>query len=217
MGTHQSRRRLLIDLAVGVGLVLLIVAARLLPHPPNFTPVAAVALFSACYFRRRPWASIIPLTGMILADFFLPSYAWHHRLIVYGSFLICFLIGFALRKRYSVGRTLLTSLAASLTFFLITNCVFLYHGPGPVMYPHTLAGQIHSYYNALPFFRWALLGDLFYSLALYVAYQLAVARASIIIRTGGGGGRDPIFRACEKNGRETSDRTRSVQQEGSNP
>jgi hypothetical protein len=111
---------------------------------------------------------------MIVADLFLPSYAWHQRLIVYGSFLLCFFIGFVLRKKYSVGRTIGTSLAASLVFFLVTNCVFLYHGNGPVMYPHTIEGQIMSYINALPFLRWTVLGDLTYSLVLYVAYQYAV-------------------------------------------
>ncbi|MCL1839599.1 hypothetical protein FWF89_01170 [Candidatus Saccharibacteria bacterium] len=173
MGTHRSRRRLLIDLGVALGLVLLIVAARVLPHLPNFTPVAAVALFSAYFFRHRQWAASIPLIGMIIADFFLPSYAWHQRLIVYGSFLICFFIGFYLRKKYSVGRTIGTSLAASLVFYLITNCVFLYRGNGPVMYPHTLAGQITSYINALPFLKWTILGDLTYSLTLFIAYQYA--------------------------------------------
>ena len=173
MGTHSNRHKLLIDLVVGVGLITLIIVARLLPHPPNFTPVAAVALFSAFYFRHRLWASVIPLVGMVVADFFLPAYAWHQRLIVYGTFLICFCIGLVLRKKYSVSRTIGTSLAASLVFYLITNCVFLYRGNGPVMYPHTLEGQITSYISALPFLRWTVLGDLTYSLTLFVAYQYA--------------------------------------------
>ena len=174
MGTHRNRPRpLLVDLLVGAGLGLLIVIARLLPHLPNFTPVAAVALFSAYFFKQRQWASVVPLVGMIIADFFLPSYAWHQRLIVYGSFLICFFIGFALRKKYSTGRTITTSLTASLVFYLITNCVFLYHGNGPVMYPHTIAGQINSYINALPFLKWTILGDLTYSLTFFIVYQFA--------------------------------------------
>jgi len=160
-----------------VGLVLFIIAARLLPHPPNFTPVAAVALFSAYFFRTRQWAAVVPLLGMIITDFFLPSYAWHQRLIVYASFLVCFFIGFYLRKKYNVTRTIVTSLGASLTFYIITNCVFLYHGSGPVMYPHTLAGQLSSYINALPFLRWTILGDLTYSLTLYIAYHYAHAKS----------------------------------------
>jgi hypothetical protein len=165
------RHHLLIDLIVAFSLVTLIILARTLPHFPNFTPVTAVAIFSAFFFRKRIWASTIPLFGMIISDFFLPGYAWHQRLIIYGSFLLCFGLGFFLRKKYTVGRTVLTSLAASLIFYLITNCVFLYHGPGPVMYPHTIAGQITSYINALPFFKWSILGDLTYSLILFIAYQ----------------------------------------------
>lgn len=173
MGTHKNRKQLLVDLAVGFGLVALIVAARLIPHLPNFTPVSAVALFSAYYFRRRQWAAAIPLIGMIAADFFLPQYAWQQRLVVYGSFFVCYLIGLVLRKKYTLGRTVGVSLAASLAFFLITNCVFLYYGPGPVMYPHTLSGQLQSYVNALPFLKWTVLGDLAYSLIFFAAYQYA--------------------------------------------
>lgn len=171
MGAHQSRHRLLVDLAVAFSLVALIIVARLLPHFPNFTPVVAVALFSAFYFRHRPWAAAVPIVGMVISDFFLPGYAWEQRLIIYVSFMLCFGLGFFLRKKYTVGRTIMTSLAASTVFFLITNCVYLYHGPGPVMYPHTLAGQITSYINALPFFKWSILGDLTYSLVLFIAYQ----------------------------------------------
>lgn len=177
MGIHQSRRRLLIDLAVAFGLIALIVVARLIPHLPNFTPVSAVALFSAYYFRKRQWAAAIPAVGMIIADFFLPQYAWQQRLVVYGSFFVCYLIGIVLRKKYSLGRTIGASLAASLVFFLITNCVFLYQGPGPVMYSHTVAGQIQSYTNALPFLKWTLLGDMAYSLIIFAAYQYVHAFA----------------------------------------
>lgn len=173
MGVDGDRRRLLIDLAVAVGLVALVVVARLLPHLPNFTPVAAVALFSAYYFRRRQWAAAIPVAGMIVADFFLPQYAWQQRLVVYGAFAVCYVVGLVLRKKYTLGRTVVASLVASAVFFLITNCVFLYYGPGPVMYSHTLAGQVHSYVNALPFLRWTVLGDLAYSLVIFAAYQYA--------------------------------------------
>lgn len=174
MGANQARRKLLIDLAVAAGLTGLIVVARLLPHLPNFAPVTAVAMFSAYYFRGRMWAAAVPMIGMIATDFVLPSYLPEQRLVVYGSFGICFLIGLVLRKRYSLGRTIGASLVASLVFFLITNCVFLYFAPGPVMYPHTLAGQIHSYTNALPFLKWTVLGDLAYSLVIYAAYQYAM-------------------------------------------
>ena len=173
MGADQSKRRIIIDFAIALGLVTLIVVARLIPHLPNFTPVSAVALFSAYYFRHRQWASVIPLVGMIMADFFLPQYAWEQRLVVYGSFFVCYLIGMILRKKYTLGRTMGVSLLASLAFFLITNCVFLYQGPGPVMYSHTIAGQLESYVNALPFLKWTVLGDLAYSLVIFGAYQYA--------------------------------------------
>jgi len=34
-----------------VGIIAAAAATRLIPHPPNFTPIAAMALFGGAYFR----------------------------------------------------------------------------------------------------------------------------------------------------------------------
>jgi len=169
---RNQKTNITIQILVGLILVGLIVLSRVAPHPPNFTAVGAVAIFSGAFFRNR-WASFIPFAGMIISDLFLPNYAIMHRLIVYIAFGITFGVGFLIRKKYKLHTSIAASLASAIIFFLITNCVFLYgSGWGPVMYPHTLAGQILSYTYALPFLKWAILGDLTYSLAIYGAYRL---------------------------------------------
>ena len=42
---------------------LIIIAAitRLLPHPPNFTPIAAIALFGGACFSNKKLAFILPI------------------------------------------------------------------------------------------------------------------------------------------------------------
>ena len=62
-------------------------------------------------------------------------------------------------------RILTSSLGASAIFFLVTNFAFLYSN-----YPHDLHGIIQAYVNGLPFLRGTLLGDMFYSLALFGGY-----------------------------------------------
>jgi len=165
--------------AIGVLLVALIVAARLLPHAPNFTPVAAVGLLAGVYFRK-PWAPLLPLAGLLISDFFIGGYGVRGMVVVYGSFGLTFLIGrimarggvFAGEGRFGAksARVLGGSLAGAVLFFLITNNVFLYT---PALYPHDLSGMMASYVAGLPFFRSQILGDLFYSGVLFGAYELA--------------------------------------------
>src|SRR5438105_4670377 len=54
--------------SVVVGMILIAALARLIPHWPNFTPVAALALFGAAHLRSR-WASLlVPMTALLLSD-----------------------------------------------------------------------------------------------------------------------------------------------------
>ena len=46
-----------------VGLIVLAALTRLLPHPPNFSPVEAIALFGGAYFAARGWALVVPLVA----------------------------------------------------------------------------------------------------------------------------------------------------------
>src|SRR5262245_25260092 len=50
------------------GVVLLTALARLLPHPPNFTPIGALALFGAAHFQSRWAAFLVPLVAMFISD-----------------------------------------------------------------------------------------------------------------------------------------------------
>lgn len=151
-------------------LVLLIlgVAARLLPHPANFTPVAALALFGGYHFSKRQ-AALLPLLTVFIVDIFLGGYYGPTMFYVYGSYLLFILIGQLVK-----GRRLLTlapaTLASSLLFFIITN--FGVWADPLFYYPHTLTGLLECYATALPFFRNTLLGDLFFTTVLFGAYEL---------------------------------------------
>ena len=61
--------------------------ARLLPHPANFAPIGAIALFSGLYLPKR-WAIILPLAIMLISDIFVGFYAWQIMLAVYLSFVL---------------------------------------------------------------------------------------------------------------------------------
>lgn len=156
-------------LLIAVVLIALGAAARLLPHEANFAPIAAMALFGAVYLKPRH-ALLVPFAALFISDLFLGFDSFNSRLSVYGAFLLVGLIGLAVRKHKTALTVVGGSLLGSVAFFLITNFVFFYP---PVMYAHDLAGQLSSYYNALPFFRGTLFGDLFYTGVFFGAYELA--------------------------------------------
>lgn len=148
--------------------IVLIIVARLLPHLPNFVPVTAVALMAGVYLGKR-WALILPLTGLLISDFFVGFYEWRLMLSVYGSFAIIGLFSWWLRKHKNVPNVLTASLSASLFFFFITNfAVWAFSA----WYTKDLAGLLYCFQLAIPFFRYTLAGDLFYVVVLFGSLEL---------------------------------------------
>ena len=89
-------------------LILVAALTRLLPHPPNFSPVEAIALFGGAYFAARKWAVLVPLAGMFVSDLVLArmmggSYAEYFSTpsfwIVYACIVLTTLMGFGLRGK----------------------------------------------------------------------------------------------------------------------
>jgi hypothetical protein len=155
------------------GLIFLLIAFgavfRVIPHPANFAPIAALGMFSGIYLGRRA-AFVIPLLSMLISDYFIGFDSIEMRLAVYGSLTASVGIGYLVKRKLSSGRLVLGSLAGSTLFYLVTNLVFLYPAQ---MYERTVQGQMLSYINALPFFRNTIAGDLFYSLLLVGIVEFA--------------------------------------------
>ena len=142
-------------------------ALRLVPHPPNFTPIGAMALFGGAYLGRRAIAFAAPLAALLLSDLLLGFYPgmW----VQYFAVALVVAIGMLALKRVSVLRVGGAAIASSLLFFALTNFgVWLLSG----MYPQTLAGLAACYAAAIPFFQNTLAGDLFYSGVLFGGFAL---------------------------------------------
>ncbi len=153
-------------------LVALIVAGRLLPHPANFTPVAAVALFAGFLFTRRTVALCIPLAAMWVSDAVIGTYDYKVMLVVYGALLFPVALRPFLRARLTPVRVGVGAVSCSVFFFVTTNlAVWLFGG----WYPHTWNGLLQCYAAALPFLRNMVCCDLLWSTLLFGGYALAVA------------------------------------------
>ncbi|TSA45434.1 hypothetical protein D4R52_02475, partial [bacterium] len=117
-------------------------------------------------------------------DIFIGFYNPSIMAAVYLSFLLSGLLGLWIKKNKTAGRVVSAAIFASVQFYLITNFAVWAFG---TMYPHTLAGLLASYANAIPFFRNTLAGDLFYTGAMFSLYEMVLlgrtklAAASAII------------------------------------
>ena len=69
---------------IAIGLVGLDVVARL-PHAPNFTPVAASALFAGAVLRSRVSALAVPIAAMLINDLVLGCPDWRIMAVVYAA------------------------------------------------------------------------------------------------------------------------------------
>jgi hypothetical protein len=159
-----------------LGITLSAAAMRLVPHPPNITPIGAMALFGGAYFATRKTAFLLPLAAMYLSDlalgFFIYDFGWFHRFMpfVYVSFVATVCLGFLIRRRLTPLTVGGAALAGSVLFFVVTNFgVWL----GGGLYPKTAAGLLSCYVAAIPFFRNMLMGNAFYTLALFGGFALA--------------------------------------------
>lgn len=147
--------------------VLLAAASRLLPHPPNVTPIAAMALFGGAHFSSLAAACVVPLAAMLLSDAVL---GFHSTMaFVYVSFLAIVLIGSRLRTRKMVIPVLAATLLSSILFFVVTNFGVWIAGS---LYPKTWAGLLGAYLAAVPFLRNTVLGDLSYVAVLFGGFAL---------------------------------------------
>ena len=144
-----------------VSLIFFAILSRFLPHPPNFTPIAAIALLSSKGFTNRWVVFLIPIVSLFISDLFIGLHATIP--FVYISFILIALLGMYVKKINTV-----SVLLSSTIFFLVSN-----FGVWLLYYPISTEGLVQCYTLALPFFLNTVLGDLVYgALLIYPFYAL---------------------------------------------
>jgi hypothetical protein len=152
------------DLVIVAGLVALGVAARLLPHEPNFTPIAASTLFAATMLRTRVLAFAVPVLAMLISDAVIGFDSSALTLAIYAMFILPAFVAFMPDRVRAPGMFVPAIIAYSLLFFVVTNlAVWAFSG----LYPLTAAGLATCYAAALPFLPQTVIGDLFWAAVLF--------------------------------------------------
>jgi hypothetical protein len=150
----MNKRQLLI-----IGFILMAIIVRVLPHPPNVTPILAIALFGGTTFKNKWLGVLLPLIAMGISDMYLGFYSISYW--VYGSFFLVSMLG-TYWKKIGVKNVLISSLI----FFIITNFGVWLGG-----YPKTIEGFLLCYTMAIPFFINSILGNLFFSYLLKYSFR----------------------------------------------
>ena len=148
-----------VEIKLFLGLVILAILTRLLPHPPNFAPITSIALFTGFHFANKRLAIFIPLFCMFLSDLYLGIHSLMP--LIYLTFVMISVIGI---RANSISFGIVIS--ASTLFFIISNLGVWYF-----YYPHTWIGLSSCFILAIPFFINSLMGDLFYTFLLQFSFN----------------------------------------------
>lgn len=171
------RTHLALDTLLVPGLILLAIAGRLIPHPDNFTPVVAVALFAGAMLPGWKAATLV-LIALAASDLLLGYTPGLSSLGIYAGFLFSVALGSCLRSRRTWPNTVTCALIGSVMFFIISNFMIwaLPDQHGYIDYSHTLGGLLDCYAMALPFLPNALIGDLLWTVLLFKLHDLGRLR-----------------------------------------
>lgn len=152
-------------------------------HPPNFSPIDAIALFSGVYFSRRMTAFAVVLLSVWIGDLVLNRLAFGAWTLFYsgfywqyGCYLLITLLGIGLKNHVNSRCLLAASMASSMLFFAITNFGVWY---GSALYPQTLDGLLVCYVAAIPFFKNTVLSDLLFTGLFFGSFTLVMKSFSL--------------------------------------
>ena len=153
-----------------ISLILILAFARLIPHPPNFTPIIAVALVSGYFFKNINLSLLILLVAMLLSDLFIGFY--ENMIFVYASLLLITFIFHKISNKINFKNLFFYGFAGSIIFFIVSNFgVWALGSPGvfDVAYEKNLSGLIECYILAIPFFGNTFLSTLIFSYTCIIA------------------------------------------------
>ena len=158
------------NIGIKISTVLLLIAvlafSRLIPHPPNFTPLLGMAIFAGARLDNKLFAILAPLTAMFLSDLIIGLHSGMG--VIYFAILVNVFFGFYLKERFGpllIGGTLISG---ALLFFLITNFAVWY---GSNFYSNDFTGLITCYKMGLPFFQNTLISSLMYGFAAFYLFE----------------------------------------------
>ena len=162
-----------------ISLIIILAFARLIPHPPNFTPIIAVAIISGYFFKNFNLSVLILLSAMLISDLFIGFY--DNIIFVYLSLILITFIFHKISRKINFKNLFIYGFAGSVIFFVVSNFgVWALGSPGvyDTAYEKSFSGLIQCYVLAIPFFGNTFLSTLIFSYPAIFIYRSLAARSS---------------------------------------
>ena len=162
-----------------ISLILILAFARLIPHPPNFTPIIAVAIVSGYFFKNINLSLLTLLIAMLISDLFIGFY--ENVIFVYASLLLITFVFHKISNKINFKNLFIYGFAGSLIFFVVSNFgVWILGSPGvhDIAYEKSLSGLIECYILAIPFFGNTFLSTLIFAYPALFIYRSLIVRSS---------------------------------------
>lgn len=181
-------KKLNLNISLLIGIMFIAALIRLLPHPPNFSPILAIGIFGAAHFTKKWHALFISLLAIWFSDLIINNliyktnteFVWFYNgfLWQYGSYIIIILSNiYIFRNKISLAKTLGTAFGSSAIFFLVSNFgVWI----GSLMYQKNLIGLLTCYTAGIPFFQNTIISNFLFTIVLFGSYYLIQSEYSSI-------------------------------------
>ena len=156
-----------------ISLILILALARLIPHPPNFTPIIAVAIMSGYFFKNINLSFLTLVVAMLIGDLFIGFY--ENMIFVYASLLLITFVFYKISKKINFKSLFIYGFIGSLIFFIISNFgVWALGSPGlnDIVYEKNLNGLVECYILAIPFFGNTFLSTIIFAYPTIFIYKL---------------------------------------------
>ena len=155
-----------------ISLILILALARLIPHPPNFTPIIAVAIMSGYFFKNINLSFLTLIVAMLVSDLFIGFY--ENVIFVYASLLLITFVFYKISNKINFKNLFIYSFAGSLIFFIVSNFgVWALGSPGvyDISYEKNLNGLVECYILAIPFFGNTFFSTLIFSYSAFFVHK----------------------------------------------
>ena len=152
-----------------ISLILILAFSRIIPHPPNFTPIITIAVMSGYLFRNIYLAIAMLLISMLLSDAFIGFYK--NMFFVYISLIFIVYFFYKIDSKINFKNLFLFSIFGSVIFYLISNFGVWYFGS---LYEKNFNGLIECYLLAIPFFKNTMISTIIFSYAAFFANSLHI-------------------------------------------
>ena len=162
-----------------ISLILILALARLIPHPPNFTPIIAVAIMSGYFFKNINLSFLTLVVAMLIGDLFIGFY--ENMIFVYASLLLITFVFYKISKKINFKSLFIYGFIGSLIFFIISNFgVWALGSPGvyDIAYDKNFNGLLQCYILAIPFFGNTFLSTLIFAYPTIFIYKSLATRTS---------------------------------------